>query len=233
MRRRHLPISRCSPRFATCLLAATGLTPQLINPETPSDERGVAPRYTASSSVPPRLRPQLWRPAVVRGRWCARHWGGVLGGGQPRECACPSCRQADAPGLVRDTGDLEPRVADGQRVLHTLGDAVADGCFGASVFAAVNVSLAVATVVLVWAGWTASLASGMRGWRLGGWCSTGVYGGGRDPLGGRERFNGWSPLSILLLAVGFEGCGELLVAVGGCLGPCRRPWGSHRWVNSG
>ena len=43
---------------------------------------------------------------------------------------------------------------------------------------------------------------------LGGWCSTGVYGGGRDPLGGRERFNGWSPLSILLLAVGFEGCGE-------------------------
>jgi hypothetical protein len=25
------------------LLAATGLTPQLINPETPSDERGVAP----------------------------------------------------------------------------------------------------------------------------------------------------------------------------------------------
>jgi len=68
---------------------------------------------------------------------------------------------------------------------------------------------------------------------LGGWCSTGVYGGGRDPLGGRERFNGWSPLSILLLAVGFEGCGELLVAVGGCLGPCRRPWGSHRWVNSG
>src|SRR5665647_2141681 len=69
--------------------------------------------------------------------------------------------------------------------------------------------------------------------KLGGWCSTGVYGGGRDPLGGRERFNGWSPLSILLLAVGFEGCGELLVAVGGCLGPCRRPWGSHRWVNSG
>src|SRR5664279_4056096 len=35
---------------------------------------------------------------------------------------------------------------------------------------------------------------------LGGWCSTGVYGGGRDSLGGRERFNGWSPLSILLLA---------------------------------
>jgi NTE family protein len=26
---------------------------------------------------------------------------------------------------------------------------------------------------------------------LGGWCSTGVYGGGRDPLGGHERFNGW------------------------------------------
>lgn len=57
-------------------------------------------------------------------------------------------------------------MAHGQRVLHTLGDAVADGCFGASVFAAVNVSLAVATVVLVWAGWTASLVSGMRGWRL-------------------------------------------------------------------
>src|ERR1035437_7330014 len=68
---------------------------------------------------------------------------------------------------------------------------------------------------------------------LGGWCSTGVYGGGRDPLGGRERFNGWSPLSILLLAVGFEGCREPLVAVGGCLGPCRRSLGFPRWVNSG
>jgi hypothetical protein len=40
------------------------------------------------------------------------------------------------------------------------------GALGASVFAAVNISLAVATVLLVWAGWTASRASGLRGWRL-------------------------------------------------------------------
>lgn len=40
------------------------------------------------------------------------------------------------------------------------------GALGASVFIAINVSLAVATVLLVWAGWTASRASGLRGGRL-------------------------------------------------------------------
>ncbi|HEY5249948.1 MAG TPA: hypothetical protein VIJ15_16025 [Dermatophilaceae bacterium] len=40
------------------------------------------------------------------------------------------------------------------------------GVLGMSVFAAVNISLAVATLLLVWAGWTASRASGLRGWRL-------------------------------------------------------------------
>jgi hypothetical protein len=40
------------------------------------------------------------------------------------------------------------------------------GALGASVFVAVNTSLAVATVLLIGAGWTASRASGLRGWRL-------------------------------------------------------------------
>ena len=40
------------------------------------------------------------------------------------------------------------------------------GALGASVFISINVSLAVATLLLVWAGWRASRASGMRGWRL-------------------------------------------------------------------
>jgi hypothetical protein len=40
------------------------------------------------------------------------------------------------------------------------------GALGASVFVAVNASLAVATLLLIWAGWTASRASGLRGWRL-------------------------------------------------------------------
>jgi hypothetical protein len=47
-----------------------------------------------------------------------------------------------------------------------LGTLLLMGALGASVFVAVNVSLAVATLLLVWAGWTASRASGMRGWRL-------------------------------------------------------------------
>ena len=47
-----------------------------------------------------------------------------------------------------------------------LGTLLLMGALGASVFAAVNISLAVATVLLVWAGWTASRASGLRGWRL-------------------------------------------------------------------
>jgi hypothetical protein len=40
------------------------------------------------------------------------------------------------------------------------------GALGVSVLAAINISLAVATVLLVGAGWTVSRASGMRGWRL-------------------------------------------------------------------
>ncbi len=47
-----------------------------------------------------------------------------------------------------------------------LGALLAMGALGASVFVAINVSLAVATVLLVGAGWTASRASGLRGWRL-------------------------------------------------------------------
>jgi hypothetical protein len=47
-----------------------------------------------------------------------------------------------------------------------LGTLLAMGALGASVFVAINVSLAVATVLLVGAGWTASQASGLRGWRL-------------------------------------------------------------------
>lgn len=47
-----------------------------------------------------------------------------------------------------------------------LGTLVLMGALGASVFVAINVSLAVATVLLVWAGWTVSRASGMQGWRL-------------------------------------------------------------------
>jgi len=37
---------------------------------------------------------------------------------------------------------------------------------GAPVLVAVNVSLGVATVLLIGAGWSASRASGLRGWRL-------------------------------------------------------------------
>jgi len=40
------------------------------------------------------------------------------------------------------------------------------GALGTSVFVAVNTSLAVATALLIGAGWTASRASGLRGWRL-------------------------------------------------------------------
>jgi len=47
-----------------------------------------------------------------------------------------------------------------------LGTLLVMGFLGASVFVAVNTSLAVATVLLVGAGWTASRASGLRGWRL-------------------------------------------------------------------
>ena len=47
-----------------------------------------------------------------------------------------------------------------------LGTLLVLGFLGASVFVAVNTSLAVATVLLVGAGWTASRASGLRGWRL-------------------------------------------------------------------
>jgi hypothetical protein len=47
-----------------------------------------------------------------------------------------------------------------------LGTLLAMGALGASVFVAVNVSLAVATLLLVVAGWTASRASGLQGWRL-------------------------------------------------------------------
>jgi hypothetical protein len=47
-----------------------------------------------------------------------------------------------------------------------LGALLLAGALGGSVFVAVNVSLAVATVLLVGAGWTVSRASGMRGWRL-------------------------------------------------------------------
>jgi hypothetical protein len=47
-----------------------------------------------------------------------------------------------------------------------LGTLLVMGVLGASVFIAVNTSLAVATVLLVGAGWTASRASGLRGWRL-------------------------------------------------------------------
>ena len=47
-----------------------------------------------------------------------------------------------------------------------LGTLLLMGALGASVFVAINVSLAVATVLLVGAGWTASRASGLRGWRL-------------------------------------------------------------------
>lgn len=47
-----------------------------------------------------------------------------------------------------------------------LGTLLVMGALGASVFVAVNVSLAVASMLLVGAGWTASRASGLRGWRL-------------------------------------------------------------------
>jgi hypothetical protein len=47
-----------------------------------------------------------------------------------------------------------------------LGTLLVLGALGASVFVAVNVSLAVATVLLIGAGWTVSRSSGMRGWRL-------------------------------------------------------------------
>jgi hypothetical protein len=47
-----------------------------------------------------------------------------------------------------------------------LGTLLLMGALGTSVFVAINVSLAVATLLLVWAGWTASRASGMQGWRL-------------------------------------------------------------------
>lgn len=47
-----------------------------------------------------------------------------------------------------------------------LGTLLLMGALGASVFVATNVALAVATALLMWAGWTASRASGMRGWRL-------------------------------------------------------------------
>ena len=47
-----------------------------------------------------------------------------------------------------------------------LGTLLFMGAFGASVLVAVSGSLAVATVLLVWAGWAASRASGWQGWRL-------------------------------------------------------------------
>jgi hypothetical protein len=68
--------------------------------------------------------------------------------------------------VVGNTTDLEPGVADGQCFLPATGTLLATGALGASVFVAINVSLAVATVLLVGAGWTASQASGLRGWRL-------------------------------------------------------------------
>jgi hypothetical protein len=40
------------------------------------------------------------------------------------------------------------------------------GALGRSVATAINTSLGVATLLLVWAGWSASRASGMHGWRL-------------------------------------------------------------------
>lgn len=47
-----------------------------------------------------------------------------------------------------------------------LATLVVVGALGASVFVAVNVALAVATVLLVGAGWTISRRSGMHGWTL-------------------------------------------------------------------
>jgi hypothetical protein len=47
-----------------------------------------------------------------------------------------------------------------------LGTLLLAGAFGASAVVAINLSLAVATALLVGAGWTASRASGLRGWRL-------------------------------------------------------------------
>jgi hypothetical protein len=60
-------------------------------------------------------------------------------------------------------GDGWPMVSASFLPLVTL---LVMGAFGAPVLVAVNVALAVAAVLLVGAGWTASRASGLRGWRL-------------------------------------------------------------------
>jgi hypothetical protein len=54
------------------------------------------------------------------GRRRARDRGCALGRGKLCTRTCPPCRQTDTPGLVGHEGDLEPRVANGQRILYTL-----------------------------------------------------------------------------------------------------------------
>jgi hypothetical protein len=68
------------------------------------------------------------RSTFVHGRRRARDRGCALGRGQLCTRTCPPCRQTDAPGLVGHKGDLEPRVANGLRLLYTFGHVATYGC---------------------------------------------------------------------------------------------------------
>ena len=111
---------------------------------------------------------------IYRHRFITDSWGwevpaGGVDPGETPEQAAVLARHAvrQRPlgwsGILATLGQGWPMVSASFIPLATL---LLAGALGESVFIAINLSLAVATALLVGAGWSASRASGLAGWRL-------------------------------------------------------------------
>jgi positive regulator of sigma E activity len=89
--------------------------------------------------------------------WVAESYANVLARHAVRQ------RPLGWSGILATLGQGWPMVSASFIPLATL---LLAGALGESVFIAINLSLAVATALLVGAGWSASRASGLAGWRL-------------------------------------------------------------------